>query len=227
MTNTYNGRVTVVDHPLVHHKLSVLRDKDTPCSVFRQTVNEIALLEGYEATKHLKTASRTVETPIATTAEPSIYGLEPVIVPILRAGLGLLNGMLELVPEALVAHLGMYRDETTHEPIEYYAKMPGDIDKRQVIVVDPMLATGGSLIAAIQALRARGVDDLVAMVMVAAPEGIEKVLAADADVRLFTCAIDDHLNEDAYIVPGLGDAGDRIFNSFDTPVQSSLHQIAH
>lgn len=227
MTQEYGNRVTVVDHPLVHHKLSVLRDKDTPCSIFRKTVNELALLEGYEATKHLHTAPRMVETPLATTTEPSIAGVEPVIVPILRAGLGLLDGMLELVPEALVAHLGMYRDETTHEPIEYYAKMPGDIENRQVIVVDPMLATGGSLIAAIQALRNRGVKDLVAMVLVAAPEGVEAVLAADADVHLFTCAIDDCLNEDAYILPGLGDAGDRIFNSFDTPVQSALHQIAH
>ena len=163
-----------------------------------------------------------MKTPIAPASCETIAGHEPVIVPILRAGLGMLDGMLEVIPTAPVAHLGMYRNETTHEPIEYYAKMPGYIAERQVIVVDPMLATGGSLIAAIQALRSRGVKDLVAMVIVASPEGVEAVLEADSDVRLFTCAIDEGLNEDAYIVPGLGDAGDRIFQTFGTPVTSDL-----
>lgn len=217
-----NERVTVMDHPLVRHKLAVMRDENTSGITFRQAVHEITMLEAYEATKHLLTVPVEVKTPIAPASCETIAGHEPVIVPILRAGLGMLDGMLEVIPTAPVAHLGMYRNETTHEPIEYYAKMPGYIAERQVIVVDPMLATGGSLIAAIQALRSRGVKDLVAMVIVASPEGVEAVLEADRDVRLFTCAIDEGLNEDAYIVPGLGDAGDRIFQTFGTPVTSDL-----
>ena len=208
-----NERVTVVDHPLIRHKLSVIRDKNTPDVIFRQSVRELTLL----ATKPV-----TVETPIATCECETITGLEPVVVPILRAGLGMLDGMLDLIPTAPVAHLGMYRNEETHEPIEYYAKMPSYIAERQVLLVDPMLATGGSLKAAIAALRKRGVKDLIAMVLVASPEGVQAVLDADPDVRLFTCAIDEGMNDDAYIVPGLGDAGDRIFRTEDTPVESDI-----
>ena len=217
-----NERVTVVDHPLIRHKLSVIRDKTTPDAIFRQSVRELTMLEAYEATKHLDTKPITVETPIATCECETITGLEPVVVPILRAGLGMLDGMLDLIPTAPVAHLGMYRNEETHEPVEYFAKMPSYIAERQVLLVDPMLATGGSLKAAIQSLRKRGVKDLIAMVLVASPEGIQAVLEADPDVRLFTCAIDEGMNEDAYIVPGLGDAGDRIFRTEDTPVESDL-----
>lgn len=217
-----NERVTVVDHPLIRHKLSVIRDKNTPDVIFRQSVRELTLLEAYEATKHLVTKPVTVETPIATCECETITGLEPVVVPILRAGLGMLDGMLDLIPTAPVAHLGMYRNEETHEPIEYYAKMPSYIAERQVLLVDPMLATGGSLKAAIAALRKRGVKDLIAMVLVASPEGVQAVLDADPDVRLFTCAIDEGMNDDAYIVPGLGDAGDRIFRTEDTPVESDI-----
>lgn len=209
----HHERVTVIDHPLVRHKLAVIRDARTPNRLFRRTVSELALLEGIEATRHLRTCEVEVRTPLATCTCQTIQGCEPVIVPILRAGLGMEAGMLELIPEAHVAHLGMQRNEVTHEPEEYYTKMPADIAERQVIVVDPMLATGGSLCAAVSALRARGVRDLVACVIVASPEGIQAVLDADPDVRLFACAIDERLNGDAYIVPGLGDAGDRIYGT--------------
>lgn len=222
MEHSFGQRVTVIDHPLVQHKLSVLRDKNTSGITFRQTVHEITLLEGYEATRHLQTEPITVETPLAPCTCHSIARREPVIVPILRAGLAMVEGMLELIPTAPVAHLGMYRNEVTHEPIEYYAKMPPYIAERQVILVDPMLATGGSLSAALHALRRRNVQDIVVMVIVAAPEGIEAVLAADPDIHLFTCAIDKGLNKDAYILPGLGDAGDRIFQTEQTPVESSF-----
>lgn len=218
--HTFGDRLTVLDHPLIAHKLSVLRNEITPSSVFRQTVHEITLLECYEATKHLVTKEVEVKTPITTCSCKSIAKQEPVIVPILRAGLAMLDAMLEVIPSSPVAHLGMYRDETTHRPIEYYAKMPGYINERQVLLVDPMLATGGSLCAALHALRSRGAKDIVAMVIVAAPEGVKAVLDADPDVRLFTCALDEGLNENAYIVPGLGDAGDRIFQTTGTPVTS-------
>lgn len=216
----FGDRLVVLDHPLIAHKLSVLRNEATPSSVFRQTVHEITLLECYEATKHLKTRTVEVKTPLATCTCQSIAKQEPVIVPILRAGLGMLDPLLEVIPSAPVAHLGMYRNEKTHEPIEYYAKMPGYIHERQVLLVDPMLATGGSLNAALHALRSRNVKDIVIMVIVAAPEGVKAVLDADPDVRIFTCALDERLNEDAYIIPGLGDAGDRIFQTTGTPVTS-------
>ncbi len=206
-------RLTVIDHPLVRHKLSVIRDKNTSGILFRQGIKELTLFEAYEATKHIHTHSVAIETPMAQTTCESIAGQEPIIVPILRAGLGMLDAMLELIPTAPVAHLGMYRDEVTHKPIEYYAKMPAYIAQRQVIVVDPMLATGGSMIAALQALRKRGVKDVVVMVIVAAPEGVKAVLDADPDVHLFTCTLDEGLNDDAYIIPGVGDAGDRIYQT--------------
>ena len=207
-------RVTVVDHPLVHHKLALLRDKNTPSGQFRQIVREIAMLEGYEASRTLPTKHVTVETPLMT-KECQMLTMDPVIVPILRAGLGLLDGLLDLVPTAVVGHLGMERDEITHEPRAYYAKMPKDVGKRPVIIVDPMLATGGSAIAAIKYLREQGVYNLSLMVLVAAPEGVEAVLEADEHVHIYTCAIDYGLNENAYIIPGLGDAGDRIFGTLE------------
>lgn len=221
----FGDRFTVLDHPLIRHKLSVLRDENTPSFIFRRTVSEITLLECYEATKHLVTREVEVKTPLATCTCDTIAKQEPVIVPILRAGLGMLDAVLEMIPSAPVAHLGMYRNEETHEPIEYYAKMPGYIHERQVLLIDPMLATGGSLIAALHALRQRGVKDIVAMVIVASPEGVKTVLDADPDVRLFACALDEALNDDAYIVPGLGDAGDRIFQTTDAPVTSEGSQI--
>ena len=205
-------RVTLVQHPLVEHKLALLRDKDTPPSQFRQIVREVAMLEGYEASRNLPTKTVTVETPLMAT-ECQVLDMNPVIVPILRAGLGLLDGILDLVPSAVVGHLGMERDEETHAPREYYAKMPPQVGRRPVIIVDPMLATGGSAVAAIEYMRKQGVRNITLMVLVAAPEGIEAVLAADERVHIVTCAIDDGLNENAYILPGLGDAGDRIFGT--------------
>lgn len=212
MTQKY-PRVTLVDHPMVQHKLAILRDKDTSCNQFRILVKELALFEGYEATRDQELEPVEVETPICSTTCHRLKGRKMAIVPILRAGLGMVDGVLELVPAARVGHLGMYRDPVTHEPHEYYAKMPEDIAMRTVLVVDPMLATGGSAVAAIHYLRAQGVKNLKLMVLVAVPEGIEAVLAADPDVQVYTCAIDEKLNEDAYIVPGLGDAGDRIFGT--------------
>lgn len=206
-------RVTVVDHPMVQHKLSKLRSKDTSSKEFRALVRELALFEGYEATRDLELEDVEVETPICKTTCKQVAGKKMVIVPILRAGLGMVEGIQDLMPSTFVGHLGMYRDPVTHEPHEYYAKMPDSIAQRDVLVVDPMLATGGSAMAAIQYLRGLGVKNIKLMVLVAAPVGIEAVLAADPDVQIYTCAIDEGLNENAYIVPGLGDAGDRIFGT--------------
>ncbi len=210
----YDDRVTLVDHPLVQHKLSILRDKDTSCKQFRELVREIALFEGYEAMRDLPLEPIEIETPIAPMTAYQIAGKKLVVVPILRAGLGLVDGILELMPAGRVGHLGMYRDEDTHEPVAYFDKMPYDVNQRMVVVVDPMLATGGSAAAAIEYLRGRGVEGTIKLVvLVSAPEGIERVLAADPDVHIYTAAIDEGLNENAYIVPGLGDAGDRIFGT--------------
>ena len=207
------ARVTVVDHPMVQHKLSILRDANTGSKKFREIVKELGLFEGYEATRDFPLEDVQVTTPVCETTCKRISGRKVAVVPILRAGLGMVDGLLELVPAARVGHIGMYRDEETHEPHEYYCKMPVDIDKRICLVVDPMLATGGSAIAAIQYLRRQGVKDIRLLVIIAAPEGIKAVLDADENVRLFTCSIDERLNENAYIVPGLGDAGDRIFGT--------------
>lgn len=207
------SRVTVVDHPMVQHKLSILRSVETGSKQFREIVRELALFEGYEATRDFPLEDIEVETPICTTTAKQIAGRKVAVVPILRAGLGMVDGLLDLVPAARVGHIGMYRDEVTHEPHEYYCKLPGDVDGRTCLVVDPMLATGGSAIAAIQYLRQQGVKDVRLLVIIAAPEGIKAVLDADPDVRLFTCSVDERLNENAYIVPGLGDAGDRIFGT--------------
>ena len=207
-------RVKVIDHPMVQHKLSILRNKDTSSKQFRELVSELALFEGYEATRDLPLEKVVIETPICETEALRIGGKKLAVVPILRAGLGMVDGVLELIPAARVGHLGMYRDEETHLPHAYYDKLPSDVAERQVIVVDPMLATGGSAAAALQYLREAGVTGTIKlMVLVAAPEGLETVLAADEDVMIYTCAIDEGLNDAAYIVPGLGDAGDRIFGT--------------
>ena len=214
MTVTYDtSRVTLVDHPLVQHKLSILRDKNTGTNQFRQLVRELALFDGYEAMRDLPMEDVEVETPITTATFKQLAGKKLAIVPILRAGLGMVDGILDLVPSARVGHIGMERDEVTHEPREYYCKMPRDIDQRTVLIVDPMLATGGSAVMAVDALRARGVTNLKMLCLVAAPEGLSVLLGHDPDLHVYTCAIDDRLNDKAYIVPGLGDAGDRIFGT--------------
>ena len=207
-------RVHVVDHPMVQHKLSILRDKNTSSMQFRQLVNELALFEGYEATRDFPLEDVDIETPICKTTAKKIAGRKVAILPILRAGLGMVDALLSLMPAARVGHIGMYRDEVTHEPHEYYCKVPADIDQRTCLVVDPMLATGGSAMAAIEYLRKQNVSNIKLLVLVAAPEGLAHVLEADSTVEIYTCAVDDHLNEDAYIVPGLGDAGDRVFGTF-------------
>ena len=205
-------RVVLVDHPMVRHKLAILRDKTTPSKQFRELVRELAMFETFEVTRDLPLEEVFVETPVAE-AKCKIVKGRKMAIPILRAGLGMVEGVLDLVPAACVGHLGMERDEQTHRPREYYAKMPKDIADRDVLIVDPMLATGGSSLAAIEYLRECGVKNLKLMVLVAAPEGIRAVLDADPDVTVYTCAIDDGLNDAAYIVPGLGDAGDRIFGT--------------
>lgn len=207
------SRLTVVDHPMVQHKLTIMRDVKTGSKQFRELVKELALFEGYEATRDFPLEDVEVTTPICTTTAKRIAGRKVAIIPILRAGLGMVDGMLELIPAARVGHVGMYRDEETHEPHEYYCKVPADIDQRTCLVVDPMLATGGSATAAIEYLRGQGVKDVRLLVLIAAPEGIKAVLDADPDVRVYTCSVDERLNENAYIVPGLGDAGDRIFGT--------------
>ena len=201
MTVTYDAsRVTLVDHPLVQHKLSILRDKSTGTNQFRQLVRELALFDGYEAMRDLPMEDVEVETPITTATFKQLAGKKLAIVPILRAGLGMVDGILDLVPSARVGHIGMERDEVTHEPHEYYCKMPRDIDQRICLVVDPMLATGGSAEMAIGYLRERGVKDIRMLCIVAAPEGLKSLTEKDPDVHIYTCAIDDHLNEAAYIV---------------------------
>lgn len=210
----HDGRVVVIDHPMVQHKLSIARDARTSSMQFRELVRELAMFEAYEATRDLPLEDVVVQTPVATAFCKAISGKKLAVVPILRAGLSMVDGVLQLIPAARVGHLGMYRDETTHKPVPYYAKLPDDIASRMVLVVDPMLATGGSSIAAVRYLREQGVEGtLKVMVLVAAPEGIEALLAADDDLIIYTCSIDDGLNEDAYIVPGVGDAGDRIFGT--------------
>ena len=206
-------RLVVVDHPLVQHKLHILRDESTGTNQFRQLVRELAIFEGYEAMRDLPLEDVEVTTPLETAPCKRIAGKKLAVVPILRAGLGMVDGILELVPSARVGHIGMFRDPETHEPRPYYCKLPSDVENRIVLLVDPMLATGGSLIAAVDHLRGAGVKDIRALTIVSAPEGVEKVLAADPDIRLYTCSLDRCLNENAYILPGLGDAGDRIFGT--------------
>lgn len=207
------GKVYVFDHPLIQHKTAIIRKTDTSTKDFRQLVKEISMLMGYEATRQLPLEEVDIETPICKTTVKMLKGEDIAIVPILRAGLGMVDGMLELVPNAKVGHVGLYRDPETHEPVEYYCKLPADIDKRQIFVVDPMLATGGSAAAAIDFVKARGGKDIIFMCLIAAPEGIEALQKAHPDVDIFIAAKDEKLNENAYIVPGLGDAGDRIFGT--------------
>ena len=207
------GKFVVVDHPLIQHKVTMMRDKDTNSKDFKQLLDEISLLLAYEATKDLPLKDVEVETPICKTKAKMVSGRSIGVVPILRAGLGMVNGILTLVPNAKVGHIGLYRDPETHKPVEYYCKLPLDADQRTLIVVDPMLATGGSAIAAIQFLKDRGCNDIKMMNLIAAPEGVKAVQEAHPDVDIYVAALDDHLDDHAYIVPGLGDAGDRIFGT--------------
>ena len=206
-------RLYVMDHPLVQHKLHILRDKLTTTKQFRELVNELAILESYEAMRDFPLEDVEVETPLEKMTAKRIAGKKVAIIPILRAGLGMVDGVLELVPSARVGHVGMYRDPETHEPHQYYCKFPPDVENRTCLVVDPMLATGGSLTAAIQFLREGGVKDIRCLTIVSCPEGVKAVLDFDPEVRLYTCTVDRQLNESAYILPGLGDAGDRIYGT--------------
>ena len=205
--------VTLVSHPLVQHKLTIMRDKDTSTAGFRRLLKEISLLLCYEVTRDLQLTTIKIQTPLAEMDAPVIEGKKLVFASILRAGNGLLEGMLDLVPAARVAHIGLYRDHETLQPVEYYFKAPEDIINRLIIVVDPMLATANSAIAAIQKLKDRGASNIRFLCLLAAPEGIERFTTAHPDVQVFTAAIDDHLNEKGYIVPGLGDAGDRMYGT--------------
>jgi len=211
--NNFGSQVHVVDHPLIAHKLSIMRDKNTSVKDFRDLVSEVGMLITYEATRDLELTTKMVETPIATAEEPTLAGKKLAVVPILRAGLGLVDGVLRMVPAARVGHIGMYRDEKTLEPHVYFCKLPKDIAEREVMVVDPMLATGGSADEAITELKGRGCKAIKLMVLLAAPEGIERIVKNHPDVAIYCGAVDDHLNENGYIVPGLGDAGDRIFGT--------------
>ncbi|MCR5491901.1 MAG: uracil phosphoribosyltransferase [Bacilli bacterium] len=205
--------VTVLDHPIIQHKVSLLRDKDLPCGAFRELVHEISMLEGYEALRDLKTESRLVTSPIAPSMQPHVVARNLCFVPILRAGLGMADGIAKLLPEARFGHIGLYRDEVTHEPHEYYCKLPDNLSELKVYLVDPMLATGGSAIDAVKMLRAHGAKDISFLCIIAAPEGVKAFSEKCPDIPLYICALDEKLNENAYIVPGLGDAGDRIFGT--------------
>lgn len=207
------AKVTIFEHPLIQHKLTIMRDKNTSSKDFRELVSEIAMLMCYEITRDLPTKDIEVETPICKTMSKTIAGKKLAIVPILRAGLGMVDGVLKMIPSARIGHIGLYRDEETHTPVEYYCKLPKDIAEREVIVVDPMLATGGSAIDAITQIKQRGPKSIKFMGLIAAPEGIEALTKAHPDVDVFCAALDEKLNENCYIVPGLGDAGDRIFGT--------------
>ena len=205
--------VHVFDHPLIQHKLAILRDKNTGTKEFRALISEISGLMCYEATRNLPTVEVEVETPVATAKCRMLSGKKLAIVPILRAGLGMVDAMVDLIPSAKIGHIGLYRDPETHLPVEYYCKLPEDIANRQVYVVDPMLATGGSAVAAIDFLQARGCKNIVMMNIIGCPEGVKAVQEAHPDVDIYMAACDERLNDHAYIIPGLGDAGDRIFGT--------------
>ena len=207
------NNVCVFDHPLIQHKLSILRDKNTSVKEFRELVSEIAMLMCYEATRDLPLEEIEVETPIAVAKARRISGKKLAVVPILRAGLGMVDGMVSLIPNAKVGHIGLFRDPETKEPVKYYFKMPPDIAERDVIVVDPMLATGGSASAAISFIKETGVSRIKLMCIIGAPEGVERMQQDHPDVPIYNAALDEKLNENAYIVPGLGDSGDRIYNT--------------
>ena len=207
------ANVHVLDHPLIQHKLAILRDKNTPVKEFREMIGEIAALMCYEATRNLPTQEVEVETPIATAKVRKLAGKKLAIVPILRAGLGMVDAMVQLIPSAKIGHIGLYRDPETHKPVEYYCKLPEDVENRQVFVVDPMLATGGSAVAAIDFLKGHGCRNIVMMNVIGCPEGVKAVQEAHPDVEIYLAALDERLNEHAYIIPGLGDVGDRIFGT--------------
>ncbi len=207
------SQLHIIDHPMIQHKLTIMRDKETGSKDFRQLLKEISLLMGYELTRDLPLEDKFIQTPLCSMNAKKVSGRKLAIVPILRAGLGMVEGLLSLVPVAKVGHIGLYRDESTHTPVVYYCKLPEDIKERLVIVTDPMLATGGSSCDALAMLKEHGCTNIRLMCLVAAPEGVSKVQSEHPDVDIYTAALDRHLNEDAYIVPGLGDAGDRIFGT--------------
>lgn len=207
------SNVTLVDHPLIQHKLGILRDENTGVKEFREIVSEISMLMCYEATRDLPLEDVEVNTPVAKATVKTVKGKKLAVVPILRAGLGMVDGILELIPPTKVGHIGLYRDPETLLPVEYYCKLPPDITERDVIILDPMLATGGSAAAAIDMLKARGCQSIKLMCIIAAPEGIACIQKTHSDVDIFVSAVDSHLNDHGYIVPGLGDAGDRIFGT--------------
>ena len=208
-----NDNIMIMDHPLLKHKISLLRDKNTGTNEFRATVNEIAMLMGYEALRDLPTEDVEIETPIEKCMTPMISGRKLAVVPILRAGLGMSNGILALVPSAKVGHIGIYRDEETHEPHEYFCKLPSPIEERVILVTDPMLATGGSAVSAINFIKKHGGKNIKFMCILAAPEGLEKLSKSHPDVQIYVGQLDRELNDEAYICPGVGDAGDRIFGT--------------
>lgn len=208
------GKLTLIEeHPLIKHKVTILRDKNTGTNEFRKVAGEISMLLGYEATKNLQVEEKEVETPLCKTKGYVLSGKKLGLVPILRAGLGMVDGLLELVPSAKVGHIGLYRDPETKEPIEYYSKLPADVSEREIFVLDPMLATGGSASAAITLLKEKGCEKIRLLCIIGAPEGVEVIKKDHPDVDIYLATLDDKLNEDAYIVPGLGDAGDRLFGT--------------
>ena len=207
------SQLHIIDHPMIQHKLTIMRDKDTGSKDFRELLKEISLLMGYEVTRDIPLEDVVIETPICKMQSKRVSGRKLAVVPILRAGLGMVEGLMNLVPVAKIGHIGLYRDEETHLPVVYYCKLPEDIKDRMVIVTDPMLATGGSSCDALTMLKEYGCTNIRLMCLVAAPEGVTKVQKEHPDVDIYVAAVDDHLNSDAYIVPGLGDAGDRIFGT--------------
>ncbi|MGN7469251.1 uracil phosphoribosyltransferase [Brevibacillus sp. SAFN-007a] len=207
------SRVYVFDHPLIQHKVTFIRDKNTGTKEFRELVDEVATLMGYEITRDMPLEETIIDTPVATCKSNVIAGKKVGLVPILRAGLGMVDGLLKLIPAAKVGHVGLYRDPETLQPVEYYVKLPSDVAERELIVIDPMLATGGSAVAAITALKKRGARNLKLMCLIAAPEGIKMVQDEHPDVDIYVAAIDEYLNDHGYIVPGLGDAGDRLYGT--------------
>lgn len=207
------SKLTVFDHPLIQHKLTIIRDKNVGTKEFREIVDEIASLMAYEVTRDLPVEDVEIETPVAKTTQKQLAGKKLAIVPILRAGLGMVDGIMKLIPAARIGHIGMYRDEESLEPVEYFVKLPEDIDQREVLVVDPMLATGGSAVMAIDALKKRGATKIKLITLVSAPVGVKTVQKAQPDVDIYTAGLDEGLNEHGYIIPGLGDAGDRLFGT--------------
>lgn len=206
-------KVNILDHPLIQHKLTQIRQKDTPTTQFRQMINEIGGLMVYEITRDLPLEQVEIETPVATTKANVIAGKKMVVVPILRAGLGMVDGILKMIPSARIGHIGIFRDEETLQPVEYFAKFPDELDQRDIFIVDPMLATGGSAIAAINSIKQRGAKNIKLVCLVGAPEGVKAVNEAHPDVTIYLASLDEKLNDKGYIVPGLGDAGDRIFGT--------------